>query len=144
MSLGGIRWTALKRLIIARSQVRGLPAPPSRTTDLLLADDLLGRLVTGTTTDLAVGGGLTLSRRTPSAQGRTIPAANRQLGRGSDPGLCGPTQGRPRRGDTWPARVPRSSVGRPRVPSSAISSVWGEDAHLACCHDGVQALPEQG
>src|SRR5919106_4043813 len=28
MTPGGIRWTAMKRLIIARSQVRGLPAPP--------------------------------------------------------------------------------------------------------------------
>jgi hypothetical protein len=36
------------------------------------------------------------------------------------------------RGDNWPARVPRSSGRRPGAPSSAISSVWSEDAHLAC------------
>src|SRR5829696_5637752 len=46
-TLGRTPQTAGNRLMIARSQVRGLPAPPSRTPDLLLANDLLGRLVIG-------------------------------------------------------------------------------------------------
>ena len=39
-ALDAIRWTAGNRLIIARSQVRGLPAPPGAATD---AGGCLGR-----------------------------------------------------------------------------------------------------